>query len=187
MNDFPDTFFRGCREPKYLQRPESPETIAQNCPLMSMVAFFPDERTFCAQDNTVQTSIVWNDEHPESLKRYASLEYARSDHGGIRYGIGKINRVGAEKLITDHNLSDHVSFDRSSTDENEYHGNIRFDADYCMRITEQGNRRLNTPNVRKICSCFVMNGNQVDFYTIDKLESMFPELTNNIKSISETT
>ena len=133
MNNFPNTFFRGCREPKYLER-VSAETGKPDMPIMSSVAFFPDERVICS-DNTTETSIVWNKQKNEALKRYTEIEYPRENHGGIQYGIGEINRVGAEELLREKELIDYVSFDESPTETNEFHGNIRFDVDYCLRKT----------------------------------------------------
>ncbi len=174
MDRFSKTFFRGCREPKYLER-ESSESGLSEMPIMSAVAFFPDERVI-RSDNTTETSIVWNKQKNEALKRYAENEFSKNNHGGIQYGIGEINRVGAEKIFQEKELTDYVSFDESPTDENEFHGNIRFDVDYCLKKTASGKYKPNKVNLHKICNCFVINGNQVGFYTIEDLERIFPFL-----------
>lgn len=178
MSDFPDTFYRGCREPGYLETSDSQGAHYTRPPVMSAAAFFPYERHI--ENNKTETSIVWNKADPDALKLYASLEYPRPDHGGIHYGIGKINRVGAENLLIEKNLSQYVSFDESPTDANKYHGNILFDVDYCLRKTGSGKIVKNKSHLREICHCFVINGNQVDFFTIERLEKMFPELSNNL-------
>ena len=178
MSDFPYTFFRGCREPGYLETPDNQDAYFTRPPVMSAAAFFPDERHI--ENNKTETSIVWNKADPDALKLYASLEYPRPDHGGIQHGIGKINRIGAEKLWKEKDLSQYVSFEESPTVENQYHGNILFDVDFCLRKTDNGNIRKDTLHLREICNCFVIDGNQVGFYTIDQLERMFPELSNNL-------
>lgn len=177
MNEIPHTFYRGCREPDYLDNPDS---FLQRPPVMSAVAFFPYERHI--ENNKTETSIVWNKADPDALELYATLEFPKSKHGGIQYGIGEINRVGAEKLWKEKNLSQYVSLEENPTDENKYHGNILFDVDYCLRKTENGKIRKNTIHLREICNCFVIDGNQVGFYTIDRLQQLFPELSNNMNN-----
>lgn len=149
MEEFPEFYFRGCRESNYIKSSKYPKPASPK-------AFFPPLPKSGEDPSDLDTSISW-DKNNDGLVHFIEVESKRENFGNIRHGISKLSYPDTLNHLKKDGFSNMVKMndELDPNSQNKYHGNIRFLKDHFFTRLPDGSVGPDKIKLNLACQCFV--------------------------------